>query len=42
MSLQTSFFELSPDAVERVKKLKGPIFIFGAGGFVGRVIFVWG
>ena len=35
MSLQTSFFELSPDAVERVKKLKGPIFIFGAGGIVG-------
>lgn len=35
MSVNQSVFELSADASEKVKQLKGPIFIFGAGGFVG-------
>lgn len=30
-----NYFSLSPDVASQVKKIKGPIVVFGAGGFIG-------
>lgn len=35
MSKESKYYFLSESDIEKVKKLKGPIVIFGAGGFIG-------